>query len=230
MPVFTAKPSTLHRCAASAVTVLVLGASGYAGLAVVRALTSRGIGVRACIRNVDKEGIVRAAGATQVVLGDLRDLPKVEAAAAGVQGIFLIGPRFLREEAAVGKAVIDIAVKAEARRFVYSGVYHPTIRDLYNHEAKRDIEDHLYKTDLDYVVLQPARYMHGPLLSSWTRVVREGVLSDSFSPDVKMAYVGYNDVAEVVAIAFTEKRLVRGTFELSAGANTRFTKWRRRSV
>jgi len=197
--------------------ILVLGASGYAGLAVTRALIRRGMTVRGFIRNPDTAPAVRAAGASEIVVGDLRDLRAVETAARGVDGIFFIGPRFMPEEAALGKAVIDIAVRAGTRRFVLSGVYHPTIQALDNHRTKSQMEDHLYQTDLEFTVLQPARFMHGLLLSSWTRVLEDGVLADAFAPDVEMAYVDYYDVAEVAAIAFHEDRLVRGTFELAAG-------------
>ena len=196
--------------------ILVLGASGYTGLAVTRALTSRGLRVRGLIRNSAHEAAVREAGAGEVVLADLRDLPAVHDAARGTDGIFFIGPRFMPEEAAVGKAVIDIAVRTGVRRFVLSGVYHPTIRALDNHQSKRLIEDYLYKTDLEYVVLQPARFMHGLLLSSWKRIKEDGVLVDAFRASAPMAYVDYGDVAEVVALAFAQDHLVRGTFELAA--------------
>lgn len=196
--------------------VLVLGASGYTGLSVVRHLRAQGDHVRAFLRRPAAEADVRAAGANEVVIGNLLDLRAVAAAARGVDGIFFIGPRMLAEEAALGKAVIDVAVSSGARRFVFSGVYHPTIRSLFNHQSKRRIEDHLYATDLEFVVLQPARYMHGLLLPGWTRIVEDGLLLDTFSPESRLAYVDYNDVAEVVALAFHDDRLARGTYELSS--------------
>lgn len=196
--------------------ILVLGASGYTGLAVTRALVARGMEVRGLVRRGAAADTVRAAGASDVVVADLRDLDAVDAAARGADGIFFIGPRFMPEEAAVGKAVVDLAQRAGVRRFVLSGVYHPTIRALVNHRTKREIEDHLYKSDLEFTVLQPARYMHGLLLSSWGRLVDDGVLADAFAADASMAYVDYTDVAEVAAIAFGEDRLVGGTFELSS--------------
>ncbi|MFF7549711.1 NAD(P)H-binding protein [Streptomyces canus] len=196
--------------------ILVLGASGDTGLAVTRALTARGAEVRAFVRDAATAESVGRAGAGEIAVGDLRDLAAVERAAAGCEGVFFIGPRFMPEEAQLGKAVIDIARRTGVRRFVFSGVYHPSIDALLNHRPKLAIEDHLYRTDLEFTVLQPSRFMHGPLVSGWTRVLAEGVYADAFSPDVRMAYVDYEDVAEVVAIAFTEQRLVRGTFELSA--------------
>ena len=196
--------------------ILVLGASGVTGLAVTRALAGRGTEVRGLVRRAAAAETVRAAGAVDVIVADLRDLRAIEAAARGSAGIFFIGPRFMPEEAALGKAVIDIAVGAGVRRFVLSGVYHPTIQALVNHRSKLEIEDHLYRTGLEYTVLQPARFMHGLLLSSWSRMAEEGVLADAFDSRAKMAYVDYRDVAEVAAIAFREDRLVRGTFELAA--------------
>jgi uncharacterized protein YbjT (DUF2867 family) len=196
--------------------ILVLGASGYTGLCVTRELAARGASVRAFIRDAAKSDSVRAAGATEVVVGELRDLDALRLAAKGAYGVFFIGPRFLPEEASLGKADIDVAVDSGVTRFVFSGVYHPTILELLNHQAKVPVEDHLFKTDLEFTVLQPARFMHGPILSSRERIVNDGVLADAFAVGVKMAYVDYRDVAEVAAIAFTEDRLVRGTFELSA--------------
>jgi uncharacterized protein YbjT (DUF2867 family) len=195
--------------------ILILGGAGYAGLAVTRALAARGRDVRAFIRDPDAAAVAERAGATEVVVGDLRDLRAVEGAAAGADGVFFIGPRFMPEETALGRSVVDIAVRADVRRFVLSGVYHPTILELVNHQAKVPIEDHLYKTDLEFTILQPARFMHGLMLSAWPRIVAEDVIADAFATDVRMAYVDYNDVAEVAAIAFDEDRLVRGTFELA---------------
>ncbi|WP_063047022.1 SDR family oxidoreductase [Nocardia pseudovaccinii] len=196
--------------------ILVLGASGYTGLTVIRELVGRGEQVRAFIRDPAKTGSVLSAGASDVIVGDLRDLDLVGRAVRGVRGVFFIGPRFLPEEAELGKAVIDILVRAGVARFVYSGVYHPTIQMLHNHQAKMHIEDRLYKTGLEFTVLQPARFMHGPILSSRERILRDGVLADAFAVGVKMAYVDYRDVAEVAALAFTSQRLVNGVFELSA--------------
>lgn len=197
-------------------TVLVLGASGYTGRSVTRALANRDVPVRAFIRRPEAEAVALADGASEIVLGNLLDLRAVEDAARGADGIFFIGPRFMPEETELAEAVIAIAARCGVRRFVLSGVYHPTIRDLANHRAKVRVEDALYRSDLEFVVLQPARFMHGLLLSSWSRLLEDGVLADAFDPGNPMSYVDYRDVAEVVAIAFAEDRLVRGTFELAA--------------
>jgi uncharacterized protein YbjT (DUF2867 family) len=172
------------------------------------------------IRDPTKADLVHGAGAAEVAVGDLGDVDSVKRAVKGCDGIYFIGPRFMPEEPQVGRAVIDVAVRAGVRRFVYSGVYHPSIRDLLNHQVKVEVEDWLYKTNLEFTVLQPARFMHGPVLSSWTRILSDGAYVDAFRPDRSMAYVDYDDVAAVAAIALTEGTLVRGTFELSTGEYT----------
>lgn len=196
--------------------VLVLGAAGFTGRAVTRALVARGASVRAFVRREDAEATVRAAGADEVAFGQYLDLPSVEAAARGADGMWFIGPRFMPEEEELGLAIVEIARRCGVRRFVFSGVYHPTIQGLVNHKVKVPVEDALYRSDLEFTVLQPARYMHGLLFSSWKGMHERGVMTDAFSPDARMSYVDYGDVAEAAAIAFTEDRLVRGTFELAA--------------
>ena len=196
--------------------IVVLSAAGYTGRCVVAALAARGLPVRGMVRDPRAVATVRALGAAEVVVGDLRDLTAVAEALEGADGVFFAAPRFLPEEAALSEAVIDLAGHAGARRFVLSGVYHPSLGDLVNHVAKQRAEARLYTSGLEFTVLQPARFMHGLLLSSRNRILSEGVLADAFSAEVPMAYVDYRDVAEVAALAFATPDLVGGTFELSA--------------
>ena len=196
--------------------ILVLGAAGYTGRLVTGELARRGTEVRGFVRDAAGDATARAAGATDTVAGDLRDLPSIESAVRGVDGVFLLGPRFMAEEAALGRTTIDAAARAGVRRVVFSGVYHPSISGLVNHQSKLEVEDHLYRSGLEFTILQPARFMHGLLLSSRDRILDDGVLADAFSPEARMSYVDYRDVAEVAAIALTEDRLVGGTFELAA--------------
>ncbi len=196
--------------------IVVLSAAGYTGRCAVAALAARGLPVRGMVRDPRAESRVRALGAADVVVGDLRDLTALAAALRGADGVFFAAPRFLPEEAPLSEAVIDLAGQAGARRFVLSGVYHPSQGELVNHAAKQRAEARLYTSGLEFTVLQPARFMHGLLLSGRDRVLSEGVLADAFRAEVAMAYVDYRDVAEVAALAFATRDLVGGTFELSA--------------
>ena len=195
--------------------VLAIGATGqYAGLA-VPALVSRGIRVRALVHDPAKQDQVLKAGADEAVAGDLRDPASVRAALDGVDGVFLIIPAFAPDTAELGTGVVAAALAAGARRIVFSGVYHPSL-SLVNHASTRPVEEAVYRSGLEFTILQPAMYMQG-LLGGWKSAVEQGVFVMPYSKDSAMTFVDYRDVAEAAAIAFAADDLVNGTFELAAG-------------
>ena len=195
--------------------MLAIGAAGqFAGL-VVPALVSRGVQVRALLHDPAKQERVRDAGADQAVVGDLRDPATVRAALDGVDGVFLIIPAFAPDTAALGMGVVAAARAAGVRRLVFSGVYHPSL-SLVNHASMRPVEESVYRSDLEFTILQPAMFMQG-LLGGWQSAVEHGVFVMPYSKDSAMTFVDYRDVAEAAAIAFTTDELVNGTFELAAG-------------
>ncbi|MFN2607053.1 MAG: NAD-dependent epimerase/dehydratase family protein [Acidimicrobiales bacterium] len=68
-------------------TVLVTGASGFIGRALVAALAAGGADVRALVRSADGEAQARAAGATDVARADVRHTAGLRAAAAGCETV-----------------------------------------------------------------------------------------------------------------------------------------------
>jgi NAD(P)H dehydrogenase (quinone) len=65
--------------------ILVTGAAGKTGLAVIRALAERGAPVRALVHRPKHVAQVEAAGAQETVVGDLRDQKAMVRAARGVR-------------------------------------------------------------------------------------------------------------------------------------------------
>lgn len=59
----------------------------------------------------------------------------------------------------MGFAAVDAAREAGVKHFVFSSVLHAIITDLVQHESKRDIEEHLVSSGLEFTILQPANYM-----------------------------------------------------------------------
>ena len=116
----------------------------------------------------------------------------------------------------MGLAMVDAARAAGVRKFVYSGVIHPSISAMTNHAAaKLPVEEALYSSELDFTVLQPARFMQN-FERSWKDIAEHDRLAQPYSLAVKMCSVDYRDVAEVAALAMTGGELSYGTFELSA--------------
>lgn len=199
--------------------VLMVGATGRHAKMVLRALLDRGVSVRALVRNDERAKVARDNGAEETVIGDLTEPESLTAAAAGVDGIFHIGPAHAANEADMGVAMVAAAKAAGVPKFVLSGVIHPSIKALTNHAAaKLPVEDALYTSDLDFTVLQPARFMQN-FEGSWSDVVEHGRLAQPYALTVKMCSVDYRDVAEVAALALTGDELSYGTFELCAPGN-----------
>jgi uncharacterized protein YbjT (DUF2867 family) len=200
--------------------VLTVGATGPVAGLVPAALMSRGIKVRALVRSLAKAEVLRQQGVDEVAIGDLRDLASLERAAKGVDGVFHIGPAFLVDEAQLGLNMVEAAKRVGVRRFVFSSVIQPTCTRLSNHASKIPVEDAVYASGMEYVVLQPANFFQG-IAPAWKSVVQKGVFGEPFPKQARIGRVDYRDVAEAVGIAFAEDRLTYGTFELCAGLMNR---------
>jgi uncharacterized protein YbjT (DUF2867 family) len=195
--------------------VLATGATGaYAGL-VVPALVRRGVEVRAMVHDPTKADTARRHGASETVPADLADPVSLKNALDGVDGVFLITPAFHPDAVQLGLNMVEAAVAAGVSKIVYNGVYHPSL-SLLNHATTRPVEEALYACGLDFTVLQPAMYVQA-LADTYQQALSTGVVVAPWSKRSKMTYVDYRDVADSVAIAFTDQRLSRGTFELAAG-------------
>lgn len=202
------------------ITVLAIGAAGPFASHVPAALRRRGIKVRAFVRNQVQAEIVKSQGYDDVAIGDLREVASLSKAMQQVDGVFHIGPAFLEDEAQLGLNVIEAAQQAGVRRFVFSSVIQPTSIRLNNHASKIPVEDALFASGLEYVVLQPANFFQN-IGKAWPGIVAKGSFSEPFPKHARIARVDYRDVAEVVSIAFAEDRLTYGTFELCAGLMNR---------
>jgi uncharacterized protein YbjT (DUF2867 family) len=193
----------------------MVGATGANAGLVLPELVKRGVVVRALVRNEQRAGLARTNGAAETPIGDLTDPPSLGAALKDVDGVFHIGPAFAPNEAEMGVAMVRAAQAAGVRKFVFSGVIHPSISAMTNHAAKQPVEEALYGSDLDFTVLQPAMFMQN-LAALWPEIRDRGRFALPYSETAKVCWVDYRDVAEVAAASFTNDRLSRGTFELCA--------------
>lgn len=193
--------------------VLTIGAAGeFAGM-VVPELKKRGCEIRALVRDEDEAKKARGRGADETVFGDLGSSASLRSAADSVEGVFHINPAFAPNEAEMGVAMVEAAKSAGVRKFVFSSVFHPSISKMVNHAAKRPVEEALYESGMNFVILQPAMFMQN-LDGSWKIITESGRFELPYSKTAKVCYVDYRDVAEAAAIGMTEDKLDYGTFEL----------------
>lgn len=186
--------------------VLMVGATGKYASLVMPELKQRGVTVRALVRHESKSDAARQQGAEEIAIGDLRNPESLRAAASGIDGVFHINPAFAPNEAELGVAMVEAAKASGVRKFVFSGVYHPSLSQLSNHAAKRPVEAAMYESGMEFTVLQPAIFMQN-FEASWDAVVQQGYLSLPYNKLAKACYVDYRDVAAVAAMALTGDEL-----------------------
>jgi uncharacterized protein YbjT (DUF2867 family) len=193
---------------------LLAAAHGRTGRAILRALASRRVPVRALIRREPQSAALLEEGADECIVGDLQDAASLSRAAQGCGTVIYIGPPMHPDEVAMAAAFYEAARLGGCRHFVYYSVLHPVCREIRHHRLKLEVEEAVVNGPLPFTILQPARYMQHlePLLG---QVRDAGVHAMPFSTDVTFNVVDLADVAEVVASAVTDPRLRDGCFELA---------------
>ena len=175
-------------------TILVTGATGNVGGHVVRALSERGVAVRAFVRDPK-----RAAG----VLG-----PEVELAAgsleqslAGVDRVFLACGNSPGQVAFECAAVDAAAAAGVARVVKLSGPDAAVDSPLIFERWHGEIERHLAASGLPRVLLRPRTYMTN--LLAYARTVAETGMLFAPAGTAKISFVDPRDVGEAAAVCLT---------------------------
>lgn len=194
--------------------ILVTAANGNQGKRLVPTLVRLGHEVRASVRSEASAVALRASGVADVVVGDLAEPAVLARAVEGVEKIYYVGPALSPSEREVGFAMVDAARDAGVHHFVMSSVLHAITSDLIQHEVKRDIEEHLLSSGLEFTILQPANYM---LAHRLVPAFDRGVFELSWSLDRLQSLVDVGDVAEVAAQVLSDSdRHVGATYELAS--------------
>src|SRR5262245_35755300 len=193
--------------------ILVTGAAGKSGKAVVKALAARGEAVRAFIRNPAHTGALLALGAADVSFGSFEDARAIAQAAAGVRAIYHICPNVSADEVAFARAVATAARTHGVKRFVYHSVLHPQIEAMPHHWQKMGVEETLFASGFALTVLQPTAYMQN-ILGVWDGIVRDGMFRFPYPATTRLSLVDLDDVGEAAAIVLTQDGHDGATYEL----------------
>jgi uncharacterized protein YbjT (DUF2867 family) len=194
--------------------VLVSGAGGKTGRAVIAALTARGVSVRAMLRRSEQTEPIRAIGAQEVVIGDIRRRSCWASAVAGVQSVYHICPNIHPEEYAIGRTAIEVARAAACERFVFHSVLHPQTQGMPHHAQKLRVEEELLQSGLAYTILQPAAYMQNVLVG-WPDIVEHGRYRIPYAASTRLGMVDLADVAEAAARVLIEPTHNGAIYELA---------------
>jgi NAD(P)H dehydrogenase (quinone) len=193
--------------------ILVTGAGGKTGRAVICVLTGRGETVRALAHRPEQVRSIQELGAQEVVVGDMRDQAMMDQAARGVRAIYHICPNVNPDEVAIGQVVIAAARSTGVERLVYHSVLHPQTEAMLHHWQKLRVEEQLFESGLSYTILQPAVYMQN-VLAYWSPIVEQGIYPVPYAVEARLSMVDLEDVAEAAAIVLTESGHIGATYEL----------------
>jgi NAD(P)H dehydrogenase (quinone) len=194
--------------------ILVTGAAGKTGRAVIRALVVKGASVRALVHRSEQASAVEALGAREVVVGDMRDGATVQQATRGAQAVYHICPNVSPDELAIGQVAMAAARATGVERFVFHSVLHPQVEAMPHHWLKMRVEEQLFESGLAYTILQPAAYMQN-VLAQWNTVVDHGIYAVPYGVETRLGMVDLEDVAEAAATVLTEPGHSGATYELA---------------
>ena len=201
--------------------ILVTAANGNQGKLLIPLLLAAGHAVRASVQSEASAAALRERGVTDIVVGNLNDADVLARAVDGVEKVYHIGATLSPFERSIGFAIVDAARAAGVSHFVFSSVLHAITTDLIQHELKRDIEEHLLSSGLEFTILQPTNYMLAHRLKP---AFEQGVFNLSWSLDRKQSLIYIGDIVEVAALVLGDsERHLGATYELaSAGRYTAY--------
>ncbi|HEV7211011.1 MAG TPA: NmrA family NAD(P)-binding protein [Blastococcus sp.] len=191
--------------------IVVTAAGGATGTAVVAALRSRGLPVRAVVGSARPRPELTALG-SEVAVADLRRPDTVAPHLRGADALYLIWPNFDPGEAAAAVALLAAARRAGIPRVVYHSVLRPFARAMPHHAAKDRVEEALDRGGPGWRVLQPCAYADN-LDAGLAEVARTGRFRSPWGLVQPQSLVDLRDVADAAAVLLTENGLDGGTFE-----------------
>jgi uncharacterized protein YbjT (DUF2867 family) len=194
--------------------VLVFGATGQQGGSVATALRSQGWGVRALVRDPSRDKAkALAAQGIELVSGDLDDMPSIEAAMAGVYGVFSVQPSSGQgaaynvtdaDEIRYGSAIPDIAVAEGIEHLVYSSANAAgsTKTGIGHFDTKSTIEAYVRSRNIVSTIIRPSAFME--ILTIPGMGLDQGTFSFFMQPDRTMQFIAVEDIGKIVAGIFAD--------------------------
>lgn len=212
--------------------VLITGAGGKTGRAVIEAVTANGGSVRALVRDLDRHADLahadlahadltdttrddssKTSGDVEVVRGDQREVDDLVAALDGCAAVYAIAPNVSAHELAMARAIVTACRRTDVARLVFHSVIHPQLSAMPHHTAKSAAEELVIESGLEWTILQPNAYLQN--LGGYVAQLHEGTYRVPYATDRGLAMVDLRDVATVAARCLLDDVGVHGTFELS---------------
>jgi NAD(P)H dehydrogenase (quinone) len=194
--------------------ILLTGAAGKTGQAIIHALKKHDEKVRAFVRTPEQATLVSGLGVADLAIGDLHDQTAISEAVKGCDSIYYICPNMSQDEVQIGKNLLDISRKNNLQRFVYHSVIHPQIESMPHHWQKMRFEELLFESGINFTILQPCAYMQN-ILTSWNEIIEKGIYSIPYSTSSRLSIVDLFDVAEAASNVLRSNHHANTIYELA---------------
>src|SRR5258706_3791891 len=195
--------------------VLVTGATGKQGGAVVEALLTRGHQVRALTRNPASQAAnrLREQG-VEIAVGDFADHDSLVRAARGVDAVYAMSTPYeqgAEKETAQGITITDAAKAAGVAHFIYSSVASANRATGIPHfDGQHEVEKHLQASGMPYTIVAPVFFMEN-LLQPWTLSgLRQGKLGMALPASRSLQQITVADIGAFVAAVIERRESVFG--------------------
>jgi len=191
-------------------TILVTGATGHQGGAVVRSLSARGWKVRALVRDPAKPAAQQLAkNNIELIKGDLFTTASLEEALNGVYGVFSVQTSFdehgIGGEIIQGKLLADVAHKAQVQHFVYSSVGGAERESGIPHfESKWQVEKHVRALGLPATIIRPVFFMENFANYYGAPIKEQNKLILPLHPETRLQLIATADIGSFAALAFEQ--------------------------
>jgi uncharacterized protein YbjT (DUF2867 family) len=201
--------------------ILVTGATGRQGGAVVKHLLKNNMHVRAMSRTPESSSakLLEARG-VEIVKGDMADIKSLTHAMGDCDGVFSVQNFFeygADKEIQYGKNLADAAKQSQISQFIYSSVCGADTHTRVPHfETKNIIEQYITKTGIPFTILRPVKFMENYYIPQVFKGILGGKLYDAIKPGKKHQMIASDDIGKYAAAAFQDPgQYLSKTFSLA---------------
>ncbi|OPL09995.1 MAG: hypothetical protein AVO34_04785 [Firmicutes bacterium ML8_F2] len=194
--------------------ILITGAAGKTGRAVLGALARRGAETRVLARRQEQADELLHKGAVEAVVGDMTEAGSLLQAMKGVRAVYHICPNMHPQEREIGHLALEAGRAGKVEHFVYHSVLHPHTEKMPHHWQKMRVEEMIFESGLSYTILQPAPYMQN-ILAFRKEIMEKGTYTVPYPPGTLLSMVDLTDVGEVAASVLLDPGHEGAIYELA---------------
>ena len=195
-------------------TILVTGATGNQGGAVVRSLLSKGFAVKALTRNPSTRAAkILSELHAEVIQGDLNHPESYADQIRNVTGVFSVQStaKGTDKEISQGINLVNLAELRGIDFFVYSSVLGADLNSgIPIWESKFQIENHIRQSGLRFCILRPASFFENFQIPAVKKRILKGKLASPVHRNIVQPFISALDIGAASAAIFQNPEKYQG--------------------